>query len=70
MGGTRTSTEVEKEFDAAENESVTGRRILFSEAISTSKMFEGMAAHREAKQNEEAECKKVTHSVYDFDKKI
>ena len=72
MGGTRTSTEVEveKEFDAAENESVTGRRILFSEAISTSKMIEGMVAHREAKKNAEEERKKVTHSMHDFDKKI
>ena len=63
MGGTRTSTEVEveKEFDAAENESVTDRRILFSKAISTSKVIE-------AKPNAEEERKKVTHSMYDFDK--
>ena len=54
---------MEKEFDAAENESVTDRRLLFSEAISTSKVIEG-------KQNAEEERKKVTHSMHDFDKKI
>ena len=65
-----TSTEIEKEFNAAENESVTGRRILFSEAISTYKKIEGMIAQREANQNAEEERKKVTHSMHDFDKKI